>query len=363
VVAVASFGLKLAPSTRIVMNLRMNPGRRVPPNFFGFGFGLAGLCETWRIAQFYGHAPAGVGDALAVLSALAWLTVLLAYLRPLITDHSALRQDLADPVVGPFLSLAVITPMLLAVLGLVPYAPQAGKLLFDVLLALTVILGSWLTGQWICGPLELDKFHPGYFLPAAAGGLLGSDGAALVGQHLLAAVMFGFGALSGIITASIILGRLYLRPSLPVPLLPTLGILVAPPAVAALAWFDAHGDRIDTMSTFLGGFSLLMVLTQLRLLPLYRRLPFMPSTWSFAFAWSAAASAGMHWLNDTRPAGYLAEEYVLLAANSALVAAIAARTVVALCRRQLLPRAAATGTAEMAGAANQVQDGPVPRLG
>jgi tellurite resistance protein len=345
------------------MNLRMNPGRPVPPNLFGFGFGLAGLCETWRIAQFYGHAPAAVGDALAALSALTWLTVLLAYLGLLITDHSALRRDLADPVAGPFLSLAVITPMLLAVLGLVPYAPQAGKLLFDVILALTVILGSWLTGQWICGSLELDKFHPGYFLPAAAGGLLGADGAALVGQHLLAAVMFGYGALSGIITASVILGRLYLRPLLPVPLVPTLGILVAPPAVASLAWFDDHGDHIDTMSTFLGGFGLLMVLTQLRLLPLYRRLPFMPSTWSFTFAWSAVASAGMHWLNDTRPVGYLAEEYVLLAANSLLVAAIAARTVLALWRRQLLPRAEATRTAEMAGAGDQVQDGPAPRLG
>jgi tellurite resistance protein len=71
----------------------------------------------------------------------------------------------------------------------------------------------------------------------------------------------------------------------------------------------------------------------------------------------------MPWLHDTRPAGYRAGEYVLLAANSVLVAAIAARTVVALCRRQLLPRAEATGTAELAGAGNQVQDGPVPRLG
>jgi tellurite resistance protein len=341
----------------------MKPGSRVPPNFFGFGFGLAGLCETWRIAQFYGHAPAGVGDALAMLSALAWLTVLLTYVGYVIADGLTLRQDLADPVVGPFLSLAVITPMLLAVLGLVPYAPGAGKALFDVLLALTVVFGSWLTGQWICGSVELDKFHPGYFLPAAAGGLLGSDGAALVGQHGLAAVMFGFGALSGIITASVIFGRLYLRPLLPVPLLPTLGILVAPPAVAALAWFDEHGDRIDAMTTFLSGFGLLMVLAQLRLFPLYRRLPFMPSTWSFAFAWSAVASAGMHWLNDTRPVGYLAGEYVLLAANSILVAAISARTLVALYRRQLLPRAEATGTAELAGTANQRHNGTAPRPG
>lgn len=63
------------------MKLRMSPGRRVPPNFFGFGFGLAGLCETLRITEFYGHAPAGPGDTVAVLSALTWLAVLLGYLR------------------------------------------------------------------------------------------------------------------------------------------------------------------------------------------------------------------------------------------------------------------------------------------
>jgi hypothetical protein len=46
---------------------------------------------------------------LAVLSALAWLTVLLAYLRFVIADRSALWRDLADPVMAPFLSLALIT--------------------------------------------------------------------------------------------------------------------------------------------------------------------------------------------------------------------------------------------------------------
>ena len=320
-----------------------SPARGVPPNFFGFGFGLAGLGETWRIAGHYGHAPATVANALAVLSALAWLTVLLAYLRQAIADRSALRRDLADPVVAPFLSLALITPMFLAVLGTAPYAPQLGKVLFDVFLVLTVILGSWFTGQWIFGPLELDNFHPGYLLPTAAGGLIGSDGAALVGQHRLAEVMFGFGALSWLTVGSITLVRLFLRPLLPVALIPTLAIEVAPAAVASLAWFDNHGDHLDAIITVLAGYGMLMVLAQLRLLPAYRRLPFTPGIWSFAFSWSAVASAAMHWLNDTRPAGYRAEEYVLLAAISALIAAIAARTVIALCRHQMLPQATTAG--------------------
>jgi tellurite resistance protein len=339
----------------------MSPARRVPPNFFGFGFGLAGLCETWRIAEQYGRTPGGVGDGLAVLSALAWLSVLLAYLRFVIAGRSAFRRDLADPVQAPFLSLALITPMLLAVLGLVPYEPGLGRLLFDVFLVLTVLLGSWLTGQWIYGTLQLDNFHPAYLLPTAAGGLLGSDGAALTGQHGLAEVMFGFGALSWLIVGSITLGRLYLRPMLPTPLVPTLAIEVAPAAVASLAWFDSQGDHVDAVIAFLAGFGVLMVLAQVRLLPAFRRLPFMPSTWSFAFAWSAVASAAMHWLNDTRPAGYRTEEYLLLTANSVLVIAIAARTMVAACRGRLLPQDLPTGPAlaPLAGSREPDARGPV----
>jgi tellurite resistance protein len=321
------------------MDSRVNTARRVPPNFFAMGFGIAGLCVTWRITDHYGYAPATVGDALAALSAVAWLIVLLAYLRGVIADPAAFRQDLADPVMAPFLSLTVITPMLLSVVGVAPFAPEAGKVLFDAFLVLTLLLGGWLTGQWMSGTLELDKLHPGYFLPTAAGGLLGSDGAALVGQHFLAEVMFGFGAVSWLITATIVLGRLYLRPQLPPALIPTLSIMIAPPCVATLAWSDNHGGGIDAVMAFLGGFAMLMVLAQVRLVPAYLRLHFMPSTWAFAFSWSAAASAGMYWLNDTRPAGHRAEEYALLAANTVLVTAVAARTLIALYRRQLLPPA------------------------
>jgi len=82
----------------------------------------------------------------------------------------------------------------------------------------------------MCGTLQHDNFQPAYHLPTAAGGLLGSDGAALTGQPGLAEVMFGFGALSWLVVGSIVLGRLYLRPMLPPPLLlPMLAIEVAPP--------------------------------------------------------------------------------------------------------------------------------------
>jgi tellurite resistance protein len=313
---------------------------RVPPNFFGFSFGLAGLSETWAIAAGDSRAPHLVGPVLAALSAAAWLVVLIGYLRYAAAEHSAVKRDLLDPIAGPFLSLALISPMICAVVGLERRDHAAATVIVDVFLVLTVLLGGSFTGQWIYGPLDVDKLHPGYFLPTVAGGLVASDAAALVGQHTLAEVTFGLGVVSWLVMGSLILGRLFFRPQLPTPLLPTLTIEVAPAAVASLAWFDAHGDRIDTVAAFLAGYGVLMMLAQLRLLPLYLPLPFMPSTWAFTFSWAAVASAALHWLNDDQPTGYKAWEYVVVAAISVLITAIAARTLLALQRRQLFPSAA-----------------------
>jgi tellurite resistance protein len=314
---------------------------RIPPNFFGFAFGLAGLSETWAIAAHDGRAPHAVATVLAAASALVWLVVLAGYLRAAFADRSLLGHDLLDPIAGPFLSLAVISPMIWTVVGLKPHAPAAAKVIVDVFVLLTVLLGGWFTGQWIYGPLEFDKLHPGYFLPTVAGGLVASDAAALVGQRTLAETTFGLGVICWLIMGSMILGRLFFRPPLPTPLLPTLAIEVAPAAVASLAWFDTHGDRVDVVAALLAGYGLLMVIAQLRLLPMYAKLPFMPSTWAFTFSWAAVASASLHWLNDERPPGFQAEEYVVAAAVSVLIAAIAARTLLALAHRQLLPSSSA----------------------
>jgi tellurite resistance protein len=83
---------------------------RVPLNFFGIGFGLAGLGEAWGFAAGQGLAPRWAGDAILALSAVAWLAGISLYLRYAATTRGAFAADLRDNVAGPFASLAMITP-------------------------------------------------------------------------------------------------------------------------------------------------------------------------------------------------------------------------------------------------------------
>ena len=311
--------------------------RPIPPNFFGIPFGLLGLADSWLVAANFGLAPVAIGRVLVAVAVLVWAVIGAAHLRGMLAHRVSLPAEIADPIAGPFISLAVLTPMLASADALYPYGHTAGTTVVDVGVMLTVVLAGWFTGQWIYGQLELAKVHPGYFLPSVAGGFVASAAAALVGQTLLAQALFGLGVISWIVIGSIVLGRLFLGPPLPTPLIPTIAIEIAPAAVATFAAFAIDGQRVDTLARVLAGYGLLMVIAQIRLLPTFLKLKFMPSFWAFTFAWAAVAFAGLLWLGVTHPTGWRPASYVTLALITAFIGAIAARTVLALRRGQLVP--------------------------
>jgi tellurite resistance protein len=129
---------------------------RIPPNVFPIPFGLAGLADAWNAARPLLHVSAAVPRVIYVLAAVIWL---IGSRRVCAKGPLRIMADLRDPVLGPFLSLAVITPMILAA-ALAAVAFSAGRVLVLVLLVLTVVLGGWLTGQWIVGDLNEDNWHP-----------------------------------------------------------------------------------------------------------------------------------------------------------------------------------------------------------
>jgi tellurite resistance protein len=97
----------------------------------------------------------------------------------------------------------------------------------------------------------------------------------------------------------------------------------------------------DAVSYGLAGYLVLMVLAQLRMLPVYCRLKFNPGFWSFTFPWAAIAGLALTWLHIERPAGQTVYAVLVLVAVSLLIGAIAARSLVAVTRGQFLPGPAA----------------------
>jgi tellurite resistance protein len=211
-----------------------------------------------------------------------------------------------------------------------------------VFLAVTMVIGGWLTGQWITGGNKPDSVHPGYFLPTAAGGLIGANAAAAVHLHALAQASFGIGAICWLLLASTILHRLITRPALPAALVPTMAIELGVAGVAGTAYFSVAGRTVTFMASALAGYAILMALVQVRLIPVYLRLPFTPGFWSLGFAYAAAASDALVWLAIKKPPAATGCAIAAIALITAFVSWIAFRTVLLAGRGQLFPRLPAT---------------------
>jgi tellurite resistance protein len=311
--------------------------RRVPPNFFAIAFGPAGLGDAWVTARPVLGLPQAVPDAFLAASAVVWVVLVTLYLQQ---GVRRILADLRDPVLSPFTSLAVITPAIPAV-ALAQANLTAGRVVVSVFVVATVVLGGWLTGQWIVGEIDQTAAHPGYFLPTVAGGLVTSYAAAEVQLKTVAEAMFGIGLLCWLLLGSLVLNRLFFSRALPPALMPTLAIELAPPAVAGLAWFAINGGSIDLVARVLGGYAVLMALVQLRFLPVYRQLHFSPGFWAFTFSYAAAAGDALEWLRICATPGRTALSVVVLVLITGLVLIIAVRTARLALRGQLLPKPAA----------------------
>ena len=87
---------------------------------------------------------------------------------------------------------------------------------------------------------------------------------------------FGIGIVSWLVLTSLTLNRLVFVTMLPAALMPTVIFEAAPAALAGTAYFELHGPVPDPAVYGITGYLVLMVLVQLRLLPIYGRLKFTP---------------------------------------------------------------------------------------
>jgi tellurite resistance protein len=318
------------------------PGwRRFPPNLFAIPFGITGLAEAWHTAEQTLHTPEAVPDALSIVAALAWVTLMACYTAQGAKSNVA---DFRDRIFSPFISLAPITGMLLAT-TLSVRAFAAGQALVVVFLLATLVVGGLLTGEWIVADLDRNSAHPGYFLPTVAGGLVGAFCAAQVHLHALAEASFGIGMLCWLLVGSTILNRLFFHAALPPLLVPTLAIELAPPAVAGIAYFEITGGKTDVIAQALAGYAVLMVIVQVRMLPRFLALRFAPGFWAFTFSWAATVTYALQWIALRRPPGATAATAAILIVITAFIGYVAARTVVVIARGRLLPPRAPAITA------------------
>jgi len=152
-----------------------------------------------------------------------------------------------------------------------------------------------------------------------------------------AQLAFGAGLFAWIAIESVIIHRLYTAPEMPAALRPTLGIQLAPPAVAAVAYLNVGSGAPDIVAHALIGYALLQAIVLLRLWPWLRAAGATPAWWGFSFGAAALPTAAIK-LVAHDDSGFVATLAPwLFAAGNIVIVAIAMVTVYLLVNGRLLP--------------------------
>lgn len=300
-----------------------------PVSFFGASMGVLGLGLALRASGFHGLSY-GVGIVAAlVLVALLGVTLLKAIRYP-----AAMVEEWNHPVRLAFFPAISISILLFATLIRETH-PQTAHILWSVGALAQAILTIVVISAWISHRAFVTaQLSPAWFIPAVGNVIVPLAGVPL-GYIEISWYFLSVGILFWIILATLVFNRLIFHDPLPGKLRPTLVILIAPPAVAFLAWLQLNGGELDALARVLincGYFFLALVAVQG---PALLKLPFALSFWALSFPMAAITTASFRFADLSGSAFHEMLGFALLGLLCLIIIALTARTVRAMMREEI----------------------------
>jgi tellurite resistance protein len=318
-------------TTDLIKPVRKGRDRRRLPDigltFFAIPLGICGLAGAWTAAHTELNATEWVDDILWVIGAGFWVLVAGLYAFERLRGPRTFSSDLRHPIIGPFAAqLPLIGTLLATHFG--QYVPTVAPWIVWIFTASSLLVAAQLVGHWLAGDVGIDSLHPGYLLPVVAAAFVGSIGLSSVGATAGATAAFGIGIFFWLVIGTIVMGRLIFRAQLPDGLKPTIAILLAPPALAEVAWLFMNGDHADSVGLALCGVLIILLAIQLVLVPVYRKLPVSMSFWTFTFPIASTTNFAIRWFAVTPFPGSAAVSWVVLGLGTGLIVTIIAAILV-----------------------------------
>lgn len=308
--------------------------RHLPVTLFAAVMGLAGLTlalHAGAAALAYGPAPAmaALAATVAAFAAIAGLYGLKAARHP-----DAVAEEWRHPVKLAFFPAITISILLIAT-ALAPHAAGAARALWLLGAAGQAVLTLAVISGWIGRrPFQPIHISPAWFIPAV-GNVVAPVAGVSLGFAELSWLFFSAGLVFWLVLLSLVMNRLIFHEPLPARLLPTLVILIAPPAVAFLAWVQLTGGGDDAAGRILLNTGYVFAAIVAVQVPSILRLPFALSWWALSFPVAALAIASMRFGTLAGSGTHLAIGAGLLALLLAIVAGLILRTAQAIRRGEI----------------------------
>ena len=306
----------------------------MPISFFSVVMGLSGMTIAWEKAQHLTGIDLGFFSALLVtFTSLVFIALGIMYILKVIKFPDHVSAEFNHPVKLSFFPTISISFLLLAI-AFMAVNPSIGKVLWALgtvshLGFVLYIISSWMHQ----GHFKVTHMSPAWFIPAVGNVMVPIAGIPL-GFVELSWFFFSIGMLFWVILMTIVFYRILFHDPIPAKLLPTLFILIAPPAVGFTAYMRLTGE-LDSFARVLyysGLFLTLLLFTQVKH---FSKLPFFLSWWAYSFPIAAITIATLVMYEYTYKIFFMWLGGGLLVLITLLVGLLLARTGLGLYNKEI----------------------------
>ena len=315
------------------MTTAQNRLAHFPISFFSMIMGLAGLTIAWQKAQHVFDVNLALDPVLLTLTSGAFILLSLIYAAKYLGSRAEVLKEFNNPVKLHFFPTISISLLLISV-AFIKVDPAVSLPIWIAGSVIHLMFTLYTVNAWIHHEhFEMKHLNPAWFIPAVGNVLVPVAGMQL-GYVEISWFFFSIGMLFWIILLTIIFNRIIFHNPMQEKLMPTLFILIAPPAVGFIAYMNLTGelDAFARVLYFSGLFLTLLMLVQIKR---FANLQFFLSWWAYSFPLAAITIASFHMYELTQKLMFQYIGSALLVLLTAVVVFLLFKTAVAIKNKKI----------------------------
>jgi len=307
--------------------------KNFPISFFAVVMGMAGATIAWKRTENIWNLNDLVSSLLLSVSTLVFLAIFVAFAIKMITYPKEIQKEFKNITKLSFFPAISISLILLSIAWLelstilssvLWYAGTILQFIFSV-----AIISIWIRHQ----SLEINAISPAWFIPVV-GNILVPVAGVVHAPMEVSWFFFSAGLIFWIALFTTLLYRLIFHNPLPERLLPTLFILIAPPAVGFISYIKLAGS-IDPMARILYYFGLFIFLLMIPQLKMLSRIKYYLYWWAYTFPLAALTIATILLYHQIGLSFFKYLAMILLIIVSAVIVMLAVMTLKAMKNRAI----------------------------
>ncbi len=296
-----------------------------PIMMYAIVMGMSGLTITYQKAGDWIGFPHIIGTSLMYLTTVAFIIISAIYIIKYFKYAMAVKKEFTHPIRINFFAAISISMLMLAII-FKEVNPTISAIFWYPGTALHFYLTMHTISFWINHNQELAHSNPAWFIPIVGNVLVPVAGVGFASTGILM-YFYSVGMFFWAILFAIILNRIVFHHQLAGKFMPTMFILIAPPAVGFIAYFKMFGV-IDIFAMSLFNIALFFTLLVAFMYKNFLKIKFFISWWAFVFPIAAMAIAAMLMYVKTQDPVLLVLSYAMVAVVTVVVIIVIYQTLI-----------------------------------